>query len=75
MSARDVQTDIATQLSPQVGAPIMAMCPNDLPGKVGATIVCTFPLGGQTVHVTARVTEVKGREVAYDVSTRDVPAR
>lgn len=65
VKSADVQTKVATEIKAQTGKDATVSCPNDLEGKVGATLVCTAAVGGKTYPVNINVTEAKGTDVKY----------
>lgn len=59
---------IKTKLTQQVGqAPDSIDCPDDLEGKVGATMRCTLKAGTDSIGVTVTVKEVNGTTVNFDI--------
>jgi hypothetical protein len=48
-------------------------CPNDLRAEVGASVRCTFTVGGQPVDAVAKILAVDAGTVTYDVHTEARP--
>ena len=60
------------QLESQVGqAPDKVNCPDDLEGKVDATMTCVLTAGSDTLDVTVTVTQVDGSDVSFDIKVAD----
>jgi hypothetical protein len=72
VSASDVEDQISSRLESQVGqAPDKVDCPDDLEGKVDATMTCVLTAGSDTLDVTVTVTEVDGSNVKFDIQVAD----
>ena len=72
VSAGDVEDQISSQLESQVGqAPDKVDCPDDLEGKVDATMTCVLTAGSDTLDVTVTVTKVDGSDVNFDIKVAD----
>ena len=72
VSASDVEDQISSQLESQVGqAPDKVACPDDLEGKVDATMTCVLTAGPDTIDVDVTVTEVDGSDVKFDIQVAD----
>jgi hypothetical protein len=59
---------VAGQIVAQSGlAPGQVRCPDALPARVGASVVCTATGGGGTQSLRATVTSVNGDQVRFDI--------
>lgn len=59
---------VAGQIVAQSGlAPRQVSCPDSLPARVGASVVCTATGGGGTQSLRATVTSVTGDQVRFDI--------
>ncbi|NMO90372.1 protein kinase domain-containing protein [Actinomycetospora sp. TBRC 11914] len=59
---------VAGQIVAQSGlAPGQVTCPDSLPARVGASVVCTATGGGGTQSLRATVTSVSGNQVRFDI--------
>ncbi len=59
---------VAGQIVAQSGlAPGQVTCPDALPARVGASVVCTATGGGGTQSLRATVTSVSGNQVRFDI--------
>ncbi|HEY2193146.1 MAG TPA: protein kinase [Actinomycetospora sp.] len=59
---------VAGQIVAQSGlAPGQVTCPDALPARVGASVVCTATGGGGTQSLRATVTSVSGSQVRFDI--------
>jgi hypothetical protein len=59
---------VAGQIVAQSGlAPGQVTCPDSLPARVGASVVCTASGGGGTQSLRATVTSVTGDQVRFDI--------
>jgi hypothetical protein len=66
---KDVQNTVSSNVEKNLGKkPDSVTCPNDLTGKVGATLDCQAKLGGASFTVSLKVTSVDGDIVHYDVN-------
>lgn len=66
--AQDVASQIVASVSADLGVTPQATCPQDLPGRVGATLACTLVLGESTATALVTVTEVsRDDEVRFDI--------
>ncbi len=77
--ADEVERQAIEALAEGQGVPLVDMppmeCPSDLPGEVGASIVCILgdPTAGNTYDVTITVDSVEGDDVGFDVQVADEP--
>jgi hypothetical protein len=77
--ADEVERQAIEALAEGQGVPLADMppmaCPSDLPGEVGASIVCILgdPAAGNTYDVTITVESVNGDDVAFDIQVADEP--
>lgn len=72
MSQADVEDQISTQLTAQIGqTPDDVKCPGDLKAEVGASMTCVLTAGTDTVDVDVKVTEVDGSNVKFDIQVAD----
>ncbi|MDL5159108.1 DUF4190 domain-containing protein [Actinomycetospora termitidis] len=70
-SSSDIPAVTPEQLAPEVSAQIGAedvVCPEMLPGQVGATTVCTGTVDGEQAQLGVTVTEVSGTQVAFRIA-------
>lgn len=73
------KADLAKEVSSQLAgtadhAPESLTCPEDLPGKVGATTTCSLRDSGETYGVKVTVTSVDGSNVKFDIKVDDKPS-
>lgn len=69
-----VAEEVSNQLAQQAGRkPDSVTCPQNLKGKVGATLRCELVDNGQTWGVTVTVTAVEGSDVKFDIKVDDQP--
>lgn len=67
-----VQKRIVVLLRKEVGqTPPEPTCPDGLPAKVGSTMRCTITFPDGLLDVDVKVTEVRGKEVRFDVEAAD----
>ena len=69
----DVVTTLRTELGRNGVQADDLRCPNDLRAEVGASVRCTFTVGGQPVDAVATISAVEGETVTYDVHTEARP--
>ncbi|MEJ2866295.1 DUF4190 domain-containing protein [Actinomycetospora sp. OC33-EN08] len=70
-SSSDVPAVTPEQLAPEVSAQLGAedvVCPEMLPGQVGATTVCSGTVDGEQAQLGVTVTEVSGTQVAFRIA-------
>lgn len=79
LAADEVERQASVALAEGEGIPLSEMppmeCPSDLPGEVGASIVCVLgdPAVGNTYDVTITVDTVEGDDIGFDVKVADEP--
>jgi hypothetical protein len=77
--ADEVERQAIEALAEGQGVPLADMppmaCPSDLPGEIGASIVCILgdPAVGNTYDVTITVDSVEGDDVGFDVQVAEQP--
>jgi hypothetical protein len=77
--AAEVERQATEALAEGQGAPLAEMppieCPSDLPGEIGASIVCILgdPAAGNTYDVTITVDSVDGDDIGFDVQVAEQP--
>jgi hypothetical protein len=69
----DVVTTLRTELGRHGVQADDLRCPNDLRAEVGASVRCTFTVGGQPVDAVAKILAVDAGTVTYDVHTEARP--
>ncbi|MFI7409593.1 DUF4333 domain-containing protein [Streptomyces sp. NPDC049627] len=76
LSKDEVANTMAEKLAAQTGQPKPDItCPEDLVGKVGASLRCTLTgSDGVSLGVTAKVTSVDGDTVDYDIKVDEKPS-
>ncbi|MQY28101.1 DUF4333 domain-containing protein [Nocardia aurantia] len=70
----EVAAQISGKLEQQVGQkPDSVTCPQNLPARTGATLVCTLDDQGTKYDVTVTVTSVDGDQAKFDIQVADTP--
>jgi len=65
----DVQTEITKLVQEQLQAdPSAVDCPSNLDATVGATIICRVTIPARSFDVVAKVTEVNGSDVRFNLN-------
>lgn len=65
--------EVKRKISAQIGETAVVLCPDALPGKVGATTECTYNEAGKTYGVQVTVTSVNGTTVGFDAKVDSTP--
>lgn len=73
LAAQDVEEQVVAQLTEQFGEfpDGGVQCPEDLPGEVGAEIVCVLSAGGETIDVSVTVTSAEDGRAEFDIQVAD----
>ncbi|XCM29072.1 DUF4333 domain-containing protein [Streptomyces parvus] len=73
LSSDKLATTVSEKLAATTNQPKPDItCPEDLPGKVGATTRCTLTAkDGSTLGVSVKVTSVEGDKINFDIKADD----
>ncbi|MFB9313916.1 DUF4333 domain-containing protein [Nocardioides plantarum] len=71
----ELEPEVTAKLTELSGgtAPDAVDCPDDLPGRVGATTTCILTAGEDRLETTVTVTSAEGPKVGFDIKVADEP--
>ena len=71
----ELEPEVVAKLTELTGgtAPDAVDCPDDLPGRVGATTTCILTAGEDRLETTVTVTSAEGPAVGFDIKVADEP--